>query len=81
MPPTPCSGSWYHTVDGKKKKQNAAICDVLRLWRLKISNENGLPAGGWWLVTKRRYMRCSGHADAENAGFRSPPTGWFGDVL
>ena len=31
-----------------------------------FSNKNGLPAGGWWLATKRRYMRCSGLADVEN---------------
>ena len=36
-----------------------------------FSNKNGLPAGGWWLVTKRRYMRCSGLADVENDVFDS----------
>ena len=36
-----------------------------------FSNKNGLPAGGWWLVTKRPYMRCSGLADVENDVFDS----------
>ena len=36
-----------------------------------FSNKNGLPAGGWWPVTKRRYMRCSGLADVENDVFDS----------
>ena len=65
--------------------------DVLGLRMLKtiiltvFSNKNGLSTGAWWIVTKRRDMRCSGLADVENdnfikrhnarAAFRSPPTG------
>ena len=36
-----------------------------------FSNKNGLSAGAWWIVTKRRDMRCSGLADVENDKFYS----------
>ena len=36
-----------------------------------FSSKNGLPAGGWWLATKRRHVRCSGLADVENDVFDS----------